>query len=69
MCLCRYGDVDIHKKYLDFCHLHALLCPGNAEVWLKVILIGEIALPLPQEQKIQLLMVFLFIITEPFFFH
>lgn len=59
--------LSIKNTLISVIYVHCF--PGNAEVWLKVILIGEIALPLPQEQKIQLLMVFLFIITEPFFFH
>lgn len=43
VCLFRYGDVDICNKYPDFCHFHALLCPGNSEVWLKDILIWIVA--------------------------
>jgi len=38
VCLCRSGEVYVHKEYLDFCHSHASLCPGNGKVWLKAIL-------------------------------
>lgn len=43
MCVCRYWDLDIHNEYSDICHLHALLCPGNGEVWLKDIIILVVA--------------------------